>query len=153
MLIGDTVLSDAIAAEWRTRLGWMPQVPHFLSRSLRHNIAFGAPLHPSVLERAQLGRVVRALPRGMNTVLGERGAGLSGGEARRATLARALNAAPEFLLADEPTADLDAETADTIMHGLLKVTAEGATLIVATHDAGLVARMDRVIDLGRAGAA
>ncbi len=149
ILIGDTPLSDAVAQDWRGRLGWMPQAPHFLSRSLRHNITFGAPLRADTLERAQLPRVVEALPQGLNTVLGERGAGLSGGEARRATLARALNAAPACLLADEPTADLDAETAEAITRGLFDAATEGATLIVATHDAELIAKMDRVIDLTR----
>ncbi|PIE16146.1 MAG: thiol reductant ABC exporter subunit CydD [Rhodobacterales bacterium] len=149
ILIGDTPLSDAVAQDWRARLGWMPQAPHFLGRSLRHNITFGAALRPDTLDHAQLSRVVETLPQGLNTVLGERGAGLSGGEARRATLARALNAAPQCLLADEPTADLDAETAEAITRGLFDAAAQGAMLIVATHDSELISRMDHVIDLTR----
>ena len=75
-------------------------------------------------------------------VLMESDGGLSGGEARRLTLARALNVRPDVILADEPTADLDATTAAQVTEGLL---AQKATLIVATHDAALAARMDRVI--------
>ena len=83
----------------------------------------------------------------MSTRLGEGGGGLSGGEARRLTLARALHARPDVLLADEPTADLDAVTAATVTAGLLALAASGCSLIIATHDAGLAARMDRVIRL------
>jgi len=153
ILIGDTPLSDAVVKAWRDRLGWMPQTPHFLSRSLRYNLGFGAALRPEALEKAHFDQVARALPRGLDTVLGERGAGLSGGEARRATLARALNGAPEVLLADEPTADLDPHTAGIITRALLEIADEGTTVIVASHDPALIAMMDRSIDLGTGGAA
>lgn len=86
----------------------------------------------------------------MKTRLGETGAGLSGGEARRMTLARAILSAPDLILADEPTADLDSATATLVTDGLLAEAARGATLIIATHDPALAARMDRVIDLGAA---
>ncbi|WP_425073207.1 ABC transporter ATP-binding protein/permease [Sagittula sp. S175] len=134
-----------IVDDWRGGLGWMPQGPQFLGRSLRYNVGFGAPLRPEVVAQAALSGVVAALPKGDLTVLGERGAGLSGGEARRVTLARALHGAPRVLLADEPTADLDADTAEAVTEGLL---AFDGTLIVATHDARLAGRMDRVIHLG-----
>jgi len=147
VLVGDTVLDDETAKDWRAGLGWMPQTPHFLGRSLRYNIGFGAPLEPGVLERAQLADVVASLPRGRDTLLGERGAGLSGGEARRVMLARAIQGGPSVLLADEPTADLDAATAEAVVAGLLDFAAAGGTLIVATHDAGLIARCGQVIDL------
>lgn len=75
---------------------------------------------------------------------------MSGGEARRMTLARAILCAPDLILADEPTADLDPATAQLVAEGLLAEAARGATLIVATHDPALAARMDRVIDLGGA---
>jgi ATP-binding cassette subfamily C protein CydD len=62
-------------------------------------------------------------------------------------LARALAARPDVVLADEPTADLDRETADRVTEALLALAERGATLIVATHDARLIAKMDQVIEV------
>ncbi|WP_245848326.1 ABC transporter ATP-binding protein/permease [Actibacterium ureilyticum] len=147
ILCGDTALDGGNADAWRAALGWMPQAPHFLDRSLRHNIGFGAPLRPDVLDTARVTPVIDTLPRGDLTVLGERGAGLSGGEARRVMLARALHGRPALLLADEPTADLDAQTAQDIVDGLLRFVEQGGTLIAATHDPRLIARLGREIRL------
>lgn len=141
-------LTATIADAWRARLGWMPQAPHFLTGSLRHNLTLGrAGDLAAALETAAVGDVVKAMPRGLGTRLGETGAGLSGGEARRITLARALYGSPDVILADEPTADLDAATAAAVAQGLLS-QARAVTLVVATHDPDLAARMDRIIDLG-----
>ncbi len=144
-------LDASIADAWRARLGWMPQAPHFLNASLRHNLTFGRQGDPAqALQQAAVANVVAGLPQGLNTRLGETGGGLSGGEARRLTLARAIYAGPDVIIADEPTADLDAITATTVTDGLLAQNAQGATLIVATHDTALAARMDRVIRIGGA---
>jgi ATP-binding cassette subfamily C protein CydD len=136
---------------WRARLGWMPQAPHFLTASLRHNLTLGRDGDlDAALRTAAIGAVVSALPQGLATRLGETGGGLSGGEARRITLARAAFGDPDVILADEPTADLDGTTAQVVAEGLLAQAARGATLVVATHDHALAARMDRIIDLGAA---
>ncbi|KAB6715798.1 MULTISPECIES: thiol reductant ABC exporter subunit CydD [Roseobacteraceae] len=140
-------LTDESADAWRARLGWMPQAPMFLGRSLRHNITFGAALTPNLIDTAALADVLKTLPKGDLTPLGETGGGLSGGEARRVMLARALAAQPDVVLADEPTADLDRDTADRITEGLMALAARGATLIVATHDPVFIARMDQVVDI------
>ncbi len=147
VFLDDTLLSDDNADSWRARVGWMPQAPHFLNRSLRYNIGFGAPLQPELLSQARLEGVIAALPKQELTPLGERGAGLSGGEARRVMLARALHAGGDVLLADEPTADLDSATADAVIAGLMGFAKAGSTLIVATHDQRVMARMDHVLTL------
>ncbi|NVK45385.1 MAG: thiol reductant ABC exporter subunit CydD [Rhodobacteraceae bacterium] len=149
--VAEQELSDDTADAWRARLGWMPQAPMFLGRSLRHNIAFGAPLSAELISDAALKQVLAALPKGELTVLGETGGGLSGGEARRVMLARALAARPDVVLADEPTADLDHETADRVTEALLALADRGATLIVATHDTRLIAKMDQVIEIAPEG--
>lgn len=149
VLLDGAPLDAAGADAWRARVGWMPQAPQFLNRSVRHNIGFGAPLQPEVIRAARLAPVLARLPRGDLTLLGERGAGLSGGEARRVMLARALQGGPDILLADEPTADLDPETAQAIGAALLEFAARGGTLVVATHDRALAARMQHTVDLSQ----
>jgi ATP-binding cassette subfamily C protein CydD len=151
VLVGDQILTAQNADRWRARLGWMPQAPHFMAGSLRYNLTLGrtGDLDAS-LRCAGVDQVVLGLPKGLATSLGETGAGLSGGEARRITLARAIFGSPDLFLADEPTADLDPPTAGVVTDGLLSQAARGATLVVATHDLALAARMDRIIDLGSA---
>ena len=147
--VAGTPLSEQTADAWRARVGWMPQAPHFLNASLRKNLTLGRQGDiETALHHAAISDVVAALPQGLNTRLGETGGGLSGGEARRLTLARAIYGAPSVILADEPTADLDDITAQAVINGLVSQARRGATLVVATHDSGLAARMDRIIKIG-----
>ncbi|MER5171559.1 ABC transporter ATP-binding protein/permease [Thioclava kandeliae] len=146
--VGGQPLVPETADAWRARLGWMPQAPHFLSGTLRESLMLpeGADPWPA-LAQAGVAQVVRALPEGLETPLGETGGGLSGGEARRIMLARALARRPDLLLADEPTADLDTETAAAVTTGLLAAHGRGMGLVIATHDMALAEKMDRIIRL------
>ena len=151
ILIDGLPLSDDNADAWRASIGWMPQAPHFLNGSLRSNIGFGDAISDDTLRAAGLDSVINALPRGDLTRLGARGAGLSGGEGRRVTLARALHGGPGLVIADEPTADLDMETARLVGDSLVRFAQAGGTLLVATHDVSLAARMAQRLTLtGRA---
>ncbi|MFX0547068.1 thiol reductant ABC exporter subunit CydD [Roseovarius sp. S1116L3] len=149
--VAGRALDGASADAWRARIGWMPQAPHFVNASLRQNLTSGREGDlDAALRAAAVTDVVARLPKGLNTRLGETGGGLSGGEARRLTLARAIYGGPDVILADEPTADLDAVTAQAVADGLMAQVARGATLVVATHDEVLAARMDRIIRIGGA---
>ena len=90
----------------------------------------------TVLETVGLGGRMKHLP-----------AQLSGGQQQRAALARALAGEPRFLLADEPTGNLDSATAAGVMELLDDVHANGATIIMVTHDANLAARAGRIVQL------
>ncbi|WP_198672136.1 ABC transporter ATP-binding protein/permease [Pseudogemmobacter bohemicus] len=156
---GDVGLSDATVAGLRGATGWLPQQPRFPAMSLRRWLRLAAPEATDdalieALHRARAGHVLAALPQGLGTRLGETGGGVSGGEARRLMIARALLAPPALLLADEPTADLDATSAQEITGALLALRGSGSALLIATHDAGLIEAMDHVIALhpGRAAA-
>lgn len=148
-VMGQT-LSDATAAGWRARVGWMPQSPHFMKASVLANLKLARPEAKSAdvnnaMQAAGILAQIHRLPHGVNETLGETGAGLSGGEARRVTLARALLAGADVLLVDEPTADLDAETATAVRATLMGLREEGVLLIIATHDPELVEACDLTI--------
>ncbi|WP_181699605.1 thiol reductant ABC exporter subunit CydD [Chthonobacter albigriseus] len=144
-------LSPATVGAVRRSTAWIGQLPFLERRSLRRNLALANPGAPDsrlqeALGAVGLGPLLARLPHGLSTRLGIEGAGVSGGEARRIGLARALVADRPLILADEPTADLDAETAAAVRAALL-ATAAGRTLVVATHDPLLARAMDRIIRL------
>ncbi len=148
-------LSDETADAWRRRLAYVGQTPHLFQASLRANIGLADPVPDATrvaqaIIDARTSEVLAALPRADQTRLGERGAGVSGGEARRLTLARAFYARADILLADEPTANLDDATAIAIIDTLNELSRRGTTMIIATHDPRLIAHMHRSIMLGSA---
>ena len=146
-------LDDDTADAWRAGIAWIGQTPHFLNASLRANLLQGVKEEDAAdldhaLELAAAGGIVSPLPRGLLTRIGETGHGVSGGEARRLTIAAAIAAKPKLVLADEPTADLDDETAELVTAGLIEMAEGGAAVIVATHDMALAEKMDRRIVIG-----
>ena len=149
--MGGLTLAEDTAASIRAGMGWIPQSPRFPSGRLRQYLTGGgevaADCLADALRRARADGIVRALPQGLDTRLGETGGGISGGEARRLLIARALLDPPAILLADEPTADLDPDTAAAIVEALLALRRRGTALLVATHAPALVAALDRRIDL------
>lgn len=146
-------LCAANADGWRARIAWVPQAAQMLAGPLRRTLTLGCSAPPgeaeisAALELASATEIVARLPGGLDAELGEAGGGVSGGEARRLMLARAALSGRPVLLADEPTADLDPETAAQIIAALVALNARGATVIVATHDAALASAMDRRIAL------
>ncbi|GAA4343863.1 thiol reductant ABC exporter subunit CydD [Variovorax defluvii] len=150
IVIGGVPLNERSATALRRRMAWMGQRPHVFAGSLAANVALGrASVKPAQVEAAMrfagLDAAAQARP---GAALGEGGRGLSGGEAVRLALARlAVHPDADLLLIDEPTAHLDSETAARVADALVAL-ARGRTLIVATHDPLLAARMDRVVRLG-----
>ncbi|ADE86976.1 ABC transporter ATP-binding protein/permease [Rhodobacter capsulatus] len=146
---GETVLAEDSADAIRAGMGWLPQAPQFIAAPLSEAITLGRPGDLSAaLKAAHAEEIIAALPEGLATPLGDIGGGVSGGEARRLMLARAHHAQAHLILADEPTADLDSETAQAVLAGLMALRAGGAALLIASHDPAVIAAMDRVITLG-----
>lgn len=152
--IGGAPLTPDNADGWREHVAWVPQATEFQAGTLREMLLLGTPDDVTdaeinaALALASAERVVARLPDGLDTRLGETGGGVSGGEARRLMLARAALSRRPVLLADEPTADLDPETAAEVISALKALNAAGTTVIVATHDPVLAAAMTRRIALG-----
>jgi ATP-binding cassette subfamily C protein CydD len=127
------------------------QRPYIFPGTLADNLALGQPgLSESrmweAVARAQLTRVVRSLPEGLETVLGERGWGLSAGEAQRIAIARAFLSDATFLIVDEPTAHLDRDTERSLIEPLRELL-RGRTALVASHSDAVLDLTDYVITL------
>lgn len=144
---------DLPADHLRRQAGWVGQKTHLFRGSIADNIALGRPAadRATIEQAAQAAGVMefaRHLPAGLDTLLGETGLGVSGGEAQRIALARAFLADRPVLLMDEPTAHLDRNTAEQVIASLRRLL-PGRTVLIATHTPAVLALADRVICLDR----
>jgi len=131
---------------------WLDQRPLLVQGSLADNLRLAAPEASGARMRAALGQaglgaLLARLPDGLETLLGERGEGLSGGQVQRLALARVFLSPAPLVLLDEPTASLDARTEARVIEALGRLAAEGRTLVIATHHPALLALADRRLAL------
>lgn len=155
---GDIRIDGLPLAEWnesalRQRVALIGQRPQLLAGSIADNIRLGRPdasdaqLHEAA-RRACVLEFSAALPQGLDTPLGSRGHGLSGGQAQRVALARLFLRDPGLILLDEPTAHLDEATQARVLDEILEFS-EGRTLLLATHAPAVAARFGRVVRVAR----
>ena len=131
-------------------VGYLPQSPVFFDGTIAENISrFGEPLSDADIIAASTSvgahQLILQLPDGYSTVIGPRGARLSGGQAQMIGLARANFRKPKVLILDEPTAHLDIETRREFDAFLKASLSDGQTLIISTHDKAVVAACDLVL--------
>jgi len=145
-------LSDRLAS-WRRCVGYVPQTVFLTDESLRRNITLGIEDRvvdghqlAAAVKMAQLEGLVAALPRGLDTPVGERGVRLSGGERQRVGIARALYHNPDLLIFDEATSALDHSTEAAVNEAIESLHRRKTVLVVA-HRLSSVRRCDRVVFL------
>ena len=142
-------LDELDPAHWRSQLGWVPQSPSMLPGTVADNVRFGraADDHAVASSLRSAGLDPAELPDGLTTRVGEGGAGISVGQARRVGVARALLSDPAVLLFDEPTAALDVVGEGQVGETVAALAARGRTVVVVTHRRSLLRIADDVITL------
>ena len=123
---------------WQKQIGYIPQNIYLSDNTIRKNIAFGLDDDQiddnkiwEAIKNAQLDEVVRKLPKGLDTLIGEHGLKMSGGQRQRIGIARALYSDPAVLVLDEATSSLDTETERGISNSINKLSGEKTLLIIA----------------------
>lgn len=136
--------------EWQKQVAYLPQSPHIFNATLRENLTFYQPDATNeeitnVLESVGLCDLVEELPNGIETIVGEGGRSLSGGQAQRVALARAaLHRTCRILVFDEPTAHLDIETEWELKQRMTALM-QGKLVLFATHRLHWLAEMDKIL--------
>ncbi|MEA3501891.1 MAG: thiol reductant ABC exporter subunit CydD [Actinomycetota bacterium] len=130
---------------WRARIGWVRQDPFLIAGTVFDNVRLGSPDadRDRVVDALEVVGAVDLIPR-IDETVGERGVGLSHGQRRMVTLARATLRDPDLLLLDEPTAGIDSETQLLIAQSFDRI-AEGRTVLTVAHQRVLVDVADRVV--------
>lgn len=142
---------------WQRNIGYVPQSIYLCDDTIRRNIAFGVPddaIDDAAVQRAisaaRLGHLIKSLPEGIGTTVGERGVRLSGGERQRIGIARALYHDPHVLVLDEATSALDSGTEREVMEAVESLHGT-RTIIMVAHRLSTMARCDTLhrIEHGR----
>jgi ATP-binding cassette subfamily B protein len=148
-------ISEFELPQWRAMLSVALQENPLFTATIRDNVAYGRPKASqaevlAATKRAGLADFIRALPDGLDTMLGEKGAKLSAGQAQRIGLARAILRDAPILLLDEPTSSLDVATEEIVMRGLrewLNEAPQRRMIILATHRRATASRADKIYQI------
>jgi ATP-binding cassette, subfamily B, bacterial len=153
--IGDLDVRDVTQQTLRERIGVVTQDAHMFHDTIRGNLMYARPdaSEPQLwtaMQAAQIADLVRSLPEGLDTIVGDRGYRLSGGEKQRLAIARLLLKAPAIVVLDEATAHLDSESESAVQEALSTALA-GRTALVIAHRLSTILGADRilVVDQGR----
>lgn len=144
------VAGEIISEKIRKNVALVMQTPGLLPLSIRDNITCGHPISEErlweAIRAAQLEEWILSLPMGIDTYVGERGANVSGGQAQRMAIARAMAKDAPVILLDEPTSALDDKTTESLLCALDRLT-EGKTVIHVTHRKDTIKNYDRILVL------
>jgi ATP-binding cassette, subfamily B, bacterial len=147
--IDDIDVRDATLSSLRARIGMVTQDAHLFHETIRDNLLFANPKATeeeimSALDNAQLSSLMANLPDGLDTMVGDRGYRLSGGEKQRLAIARVLLKHPDIVILDEATAHLDSESEKAIQQAL-QTALIGRTSLVIAHRLSTVQSADQIL--------
>jgi ABC-type multidrug transport system fused ATPase/permease subunit len=157
ILIDGIKLDSTTRRKWQNSIGYVPQNVFIADSTLAENIALGiAPQNidrqrvEEVLEMASLKQFTEGLAEGLDTMIGESGCRVSGGERQRIGIARALYSQPDILFFDEATSALDKETEQSVNKSIetLSVNNRNLTIVVIAHRETSLGYCDRIINIG-----
>lgn len=153
MILGLLNPNKGIIKKNYLKAGFVPQSPYLIDDTIKNNIALGIDsekIDMSFMQKCisdvQLSEFIKTQPNGINSLVGEKGIRISGGELQRLALARALYVKPDTIILDEPTSSLDKNTEKKIL-GILKSLSKKLTIIIVTHNLDNLEYCDKVIHL------
>ncbi|XP_055941159.1 ATP-binding cassette sub-family B member 6-like isoform X2 [Argiope bruennichi] len=143
VLIDGQNVVDVTQKSLRQSIGVVPQDTVLFNRSIRYNIGYGRPCASTeeieeAAKAADIHNQILSFPEGYDTIVGERGLKLSGGEKQRVAIARTILKAPSFIILDEATSSLDTQTERNIQQSLANICKNKTTLIIAHRHSGLL---------------
>lgn len=155
ILIDDMELNNENIRVWRKSVGFVPQDPIILNKSIKENITRFNPGATdeeiiTALEKSQALDFINKLPDGVDTLMGNKGARLSGGEKQRIALARAIVRKPSVLVLDEATSALDDENEKSIQKTIQSLK-ESVTIVIIAHRKSTIENADCVINVENGG--
>ncbi|MCX5576718.1 ABC transporter ATP-binding protein [Kaistia terrae] len=157
ILVDGVQIIDPNRIAWQAQIAHVPQAIYLADATVAENIAFGVPKHAidrarveSAARQAELMDVIKRLPEGFDTFVGERGIRLSGGQRQRIGIARALYKQATVLVFDEATSALDNETEDGIMQSIARI-GDDITVFIIAHRLNTIREATIRIDLDRIG--
>ena len=138
---------------WQSKIGYVPQSIYLSDESIVRNIALGCEEDEisfkkiaNIIKQTQLEKLIKSLPNGLNTIIGEKGQKLSGGQAQRIGLARAFYRDPEVIILDEATSSLDNETQNAFIRNLKNLNLK-KTIIIVSHRSEALKYCNRIYEV------